>query len=200
MILGGQPAPAGLTLATQCPSLPQGGNEAIANWLDRNPDTRMVVIDVFAKMRGVSPPGASAYYADYAAVGHAKRLADQYGIAIVLVHHVRKAGSDDFLTEVFQSVSLIKQPDPTVAEEDRPVPYRPRVDTPRARLGKSVDRQLAQPTVHGHQRPRRRGLVLEPQIPVDQDRHLLGDQRFVFEPPRLPVLRREEDQFHGRRA
>ena len=42
----------------------------------------------------------SAYDADYAAVGYAKRVADKYSIAIILVHHVRKAGSEDFLQEV----------------------------------------------------------------------------------------------------
>lgn len=99
-ILGGQPAPACLTLATACPPLAQGGTEAIAQWIERHPDARLVVIDVFAKMRGPSAPGASAYDADYAAVGHAKRIADHYGIALVLVHHVRKAGADDFLSEV----------------------------------------------------------------------------------------------------
>lgn len=99
-ILAGQPAPAGLTLATTCPPLPQGGDEAIAQWLERNPDARMVVIDVFAKMRGVPPPGVSAYEADYAAVTRVKKLADHYGVAIVLVHHVRKAPSEDFLAEV----------------------------------------------------------------------------------------------------
>ncbi|MFF2517420.1 AAA family ATPase [Streptomyces sp. NPDC058086] len=60
----------------------------------------MVVIDVFAKMRGQAPQGVSAYDADYVSVGYAKRLADHYGIAVVLVHHVRKPDSDDFLTEV----------------------------------------------------------------------------------------------------
>jgi hypothetical protein len=99
-LLGSQQAPAGLTLVTECPPLPQGGTEAIAQWLDRNPDARMVVIDVFAKMRGQAPQGVSAYNADDVPVGYAKRLADHYGIAVVIVHHVRKAGSDDFLTEV----------------------------------------------------------------------------------------------------
>ncbi|WP_329023354.1 AAA family ATPase [Streptomyces sp. NBC_00690] len=99
-LLGGQPAPAGLTLVTECPPFPQGGVEAIAQWLERNPDARMVVIDVFAKMRGQAPAGVSAYDADYVSVGYAKRLADHYGIAVVLVHHVRKAASEDFLTEV----------------------------------------------------------------------------------------------------
>ncbi|MEV7445218.1 AAA family ATPase [Streptomyces sp. NPDC091204] len=99
-LLGGRPAPAGLTLVTECPPFPQGGTEAIAQWLERNPDARMVVIDVFAKMRGQAPQGVSAYDADYVSVGYAKRLADHYGIAVVLVHHVRKAGADDFLAEV----------------------------------------------------------------------------------------------------
>lgn len=99
-LLGGQKAPAGLTLVTECPPFPQGGSDAIAGWLDRNPDARMVVIDVFAKMRGQAPQGVSAYDADYVAVGYAKRIADHYGIAVVLVHHVRKMASEDFLTEV----------------------------------------------------------------------------------------------------
>jgi len=60
----------------------------------------MVVIDVFAKMRGPAPPGVSAYEADYAAIARVKRIADRYGIALVLVHHVRKAASDDFLAEI----------------------------------------------------------------------------------------------------
>lgn len=99
-VLAGRDAPAGLTLATACPPLPQGGDEAIGAWLDANRNARMVIIDVFAKLRGSSAPGMSAYDADYAAVGRVKRIADNYGIAIVLVHHVRKAGADDFLSEV----------------------------------------------------------------------------------------------------
>jgi excisionase family DNA binding protein len=99
-ILGDQPAPSALTLATSCPLMGQGGDEAIAGWLDRNRDARMVVIDVFAKIRGAAPAGASAYEGDYAAVGAIKRLADNYGVPFVLVHHVRKMGSEDFLAEV----------------------------------------------------------------------------------------------------
>ncbi|MFI1384256.1 AAA family ATPase [Embleya sp. NPDC020886] len=113
-LLAGRRAPHGLTLATSCPPLPQGGSEAIAHWLERHPDARMVVIDVFAKMRGNSAPGASAYDADYAAVGRAKALADHYGVAVVLVHHVRKAGSDDFLAEVSGTNGLAGAADATL--------------------------------------------------------------------------------------
>ncbi|MGO1055381.1 AAA family ATPase [Crossiella sp. CA198] len=100
IVLGDVPAPDGLTLATACPPFPSGGVAAIAAWLEEHPAARMVVIDVFAKMRGIPPAGMSAYDADYAAVGHAKRLADRYGVAVVLVHHVRKATAEDFLATV----------------------------------------------------------------------------------------------------
>ena len=74
----------------------------------------MVIIDVFAKMRGASAPGMSAYDADYAAVGRAKKVADDYGVAVVLVHHVRKAGSDDFLAEVSGTNGLAGAADATL--------------------------------------------------------------------------------------
>lgn len=113
-ILAGRPAPEQLTLATACPPLPQGGDEAIAAWLDRNRDARMVIIDVFAKLRGASAPGMSAYDADYAAVGRAKKVADAYNVAIILIHHVRKAGSDDFLAEVSGTNGLAGAADATL--------------------------------------------------------------------------------------
>ncbi|MFI5935765.1 AAA family ATPase [Actinoplanes sp. NPDC051494] len=113
-VLAGRPAPAALTLATECPPLPQGGAQAIAAWLDRHRDARMVIIDVFAKLRGNSAPGDSAYDADYKAVGRAKQVADDYGVAFVLVHHVRKAGSDDFLTEVSGTNGLAGAADATL--------------------------------------------------------------------------------------
>ncbi|GAB3265244.1 AAA family ATPase [Kineosporia babensis] len=99
-LLGDRPAPSGLHLATEWPTMPAGGDVAIADWLDRHPDARMIGIDVFAKVRGPSSPSLSAYDADYAAVGRIKKIADHYGIAVVLIHHVRKAGSEDFLQEV----------------------------------------------------------------------------------------------------
>jgi AAA domain/MarR family len=113
-MLAGQPAPTALTLATACPPLPEGGAAAIGAWLNRNPAARMVVIDVFAKVRGRAPAGMSAYEADYAAIGHAKRLADEHAVAVMLVHHIRKAGSDDYLTEVSGTNGLAGAADATL--------------------------------------------------------------------------------------
>ena len=113
-ILDGRSAPRGLTLATMCPPLPEGGAALIDGWLTRNPAARMVVVDVFAKVRGRPLAGASAYDADYAAIGYAKKLADEHAVALVLVHHVRKAGADDFLAEVSGTNGLAGAADATL--------------------------------------------------------------------------------------
>lgn len=99
-VLAGHPAPAGLTLGIACLPMPAGGDTQVADWLDANPGARMVVIDVFAKVRGNPPPGVAAYDADYMAMSRIKRVADAYGVAVVLVHHVRKAAAEDFLATV----------------------------------------------------------------------------------------------------
>jgi hypothetical protein len=112
-VLAGRKAPRGLTLATTCPTLPQGGDEKIAGWLDSHPDARLIIIDTFAKIRGRAD-SASAYDADYAAVGRVKNLADTYGVAVVLVHHVRKAAADDFLSEVSGTNGLAGAADATL--------------------------------------------------------------------------------------
>ncbi|GGQ66170.1 hypothetical protein GCM10010195_22270 [Kitasatospora griseola] len=113
-LLAGRPAPRDLTIATEFPALPQGGADALDNWLTRNPDARLVVIDVFAKVRGTSPPGVAAYDADYAAIGYAKQVADRHSVATILVHHVRKMGSDDFLAEVSGTNGLAGAADATL--------------------------------------------------------------------------------------
>lgn len=113
-LLQGKPAPNTLTLVTTCPPLPQGGLRAIAGWLTEHRDARLVVVDVFAKVRGPGAPGASAYDTDYTAVAQVKRLADHFGVALVLVHHVRKLGADDFLTEVSGTNGLAGAADTTI--------------------------------------------------------------------------------------
>jgi hypothetical protein len=89
--------PEDLTLAVECPPLPEGGVEQIAGWLTKHPDARLIVIDVFERIRGRGVSQQSAYSADYAAVKAAKSVADHFGVAMILVHHVRKAASDDFM-------------------------------------------------------------------------------------------------------
>ena len=105
-VLNGKPAPDALTLATQCPPVSAGGLELIRQWLSDREDARLVIIDVWAKFRGPVSSSGSAYAADYAAVTAIKKLADQYNVAIVLIHHLRKMADDDYLNELSGTLGL----------------------------------------------------------------------------------------------
>lgn len=105
-ILGSDAAPKKLTLATQCPPLAAGGLDLIRQWLIDHTDARLVIIDVFAKFRGPVSSSGSAYAADYTSVTAIKRLADEYSVAILLIHHMRKMADDDYLNELSGTLGL----------------------------------------------------------------------------------------------
>ncbi|GAA5033748.1 AAA family ATPase [Actinopolymorpha pittospori] len=96
MLSAGSCAAPLLTLETACPTMTSGGEGLLIDWLEANPHARLVIIDTFEKMRGSTPPGMSAYAADYAAAARFKRIADYYNVPFLLIHHVRKQGAEDF--------------------------------------------------------------------------------------------------------
>jgi AAA domain len=98
-VLAGAEPPAGFVLAIECPPMPQG-LVLIEKWLEREAEPRLVVIDIFERIRGQDPPGTKAYTADYSAIRQVKTLADAYGVGILLVHHLRKMGSADYMSEI----------------------------------------------------------------------------------------------------
>lgn len=68
---------------------------------------------MFAKVRGAGIANGNQYEADYTAMSALKRIADQYGVAILVLHHVRKASSEDFLNEVSGTNGLAGSADAT---------------------------------------------------------------------------------------
>jgi RecA-family ATPase len=99
-ILGGDEAPDDLFFETEWPKLSEGGTERLEAFLSDVPETRLVIVDVFAKVRQILNERADRYSADYAAVEPLKGLFDKYAVAGLLLHHTRKAASDDFLETV----------------------------------------------------------------------------------------------------
>lgn len=92
-VLGeGEPPPA-LHIHVDLPA----GLGGIRRWLDQHPDARLVMVDVLQKVRPESGRETSAYAADYAAITALKHLADAYQVAFVVVHHIRKAQSSDWM-------------------------------------------------------------------------------------------------------
>lgn len=99
IVLEGDTAPAGLHFDTSWPLLHDGGLDQLDKWLD-NHDGRLVVVDVLTKIRGTVSEKEDRYTADYRAMTGLKVLADNHGVAIVVVHHTRKATAEDFLDMV----------------------------------------------------------------------------------------------------
>ncbi|MEL7207230.1 MAG: AAA family ATPase [Actinomycetota bacterium] len=106
LILNGAPAPDGLTISIECPRIGAGAEERISHWLDRNPDARLVVVDVLAKVRGVGLMSESAYSADYHTVGALKEISDRYGVPFLVLHHPRKQTAEDWLDTVSGTTGL----------------------------------------------------------------------------------------------
>ncbi|MHA7617409.1 AAA family ATPase [Cellulosimicrobium cellulans] len=98
-LLEGEPIPDGLDYVTTPPT-PGDVVGIVAVWLDEHP-RGVVIIDTLGKVMPPALPGESAYERDYRVVGAFKRLADKHpGSAVIIVHHDRKASSEDFVDAV----------------------------------------------------------------------------------------------------
>lgn len=106
MVLGDDPSPARLDLATDFPKLDAGGLELIESWLMTHPNARLVGIDTLTKVRAGRKRNGNAYEEDYAAVAGLKALADRYQVAIVIVLHLRKADADDPVDAISGTLGL----------------------------------------------------------------------------------------------
>lgn len=81
--------------------LPGMAVPTIEAFLRLYPDTGLVVIDTLGKVMPAALQGESAYQRDYRVGGALKRIADDHpGLAVVVLHHDRKAGSEDFVDSV----------------------------------------------------------------------------------------------------
>ena len=110
-IIGTQEAPARLCFTCEMPRLTHGGLEFIKQWLESAKAPRLIIIDTLAMVRTPAKKDVTPYDADYAAVVGLRDLARQHGVAIVLVHHLRKADADDAFDLVSGTLGLTGAPD-----------------------------------------------------------------------------------------
>jgi len=107
--------PSGMEFALDWPRLGEGGLTSLEAYLKAHLNTRLVVIDTWAKL---APPSGKRrcpqYEGDYEALTPLKRLADTYHVSILVVHHLRKTTSRDVLDEVTGSISMTGAVDGTL--------------------------------------------------------------------------------------
>lgn len=103
-VLSGE-APDNLYFDLQWPRLNEGGTARLERWLQDHPSAKLVVIDTLATVRK-PPKGNNVYHEDYEALKGLLPLAAEYNVAVVVVHHLRKAEADDPLDEINSSAGL----------------------------------------------------------------------------------------------
>lgn len=97
-----------IEFALAWPRLEQGGLAQLEAYIAAHPRLRAIVIDTWAVV-APHPKGNTRpqYEGDYAALTPLKRLAEAHHLAIVLVHHLRKAGAPDVIDEITGSTGLV---------------------------------------------------------------------------------------------
>jgi len=98
--------PKRLAFAHEWKRADQGGLDDIEEWCRSVPNPVMVVIDTLEKFRPLQNGKEAAYSADYRAVADLQKVASQYGIAIIVNHHVRKMDADDPFDTVSGTLGL----------------------------------------------------------------------------------------------
>lgn len=85
-------APAEIRIATTSYQIGNGLEQQIKQYLSDFRNTKLVIIDTFQKVRDSrNTVGKSGMYAgDYDDITALKTISDKFGIAVIVVHHVRK--------------------------------------------------------------------------------------------------------------
>lgn len=111
-------APDTLHFATLAGSIGGGLEDQLKSFLTEHPGTALVVIDILQKVR---QPGENAnpYASDYRDITALKRLADDYGIAILLIHHLRKMNDEDPLNMISGTTDISGATDSSFVLKER---------------------------------------------------------------------------------
>ena len=111
-------APDCVHFCTECAPIGLGLEEQLRAFLTAHPDLVLVIIDTLQMIR---PVHDATYANDYRDLSVLKRLADQYGIAILLIHHLRKEKAEDVFHRISGTTAISGAVDSsfTLVEEKR---------------------------------------------------------------------------------
>jgi AAA domain len=87
---------------TEWPRADAGGLDEIRKWIVAAEDPRLVVVDILAMFRSPRRKEQQPYECDYAAIQGLQAIASETGVAIVIVHHLRKSAAE---VDPFEKVS-----------------------------------------------------------------------------------------------
>lgn len=112
-------APATVHFCTESRILGDGLTGQLEQFLGEHPDTSLIIIDTLQMIRGTNCE--NTYANDYRDLSALKRVADDHGIAILLIHHLRKEKADDVFNRISGTTAISGAVDSsfTLVEEQR---------------------------------------------------------------------------------
>jgi RecA-family ATPase len=91
-MLQGEEMPGSFYYASMWRRFDEGGIEDIDRWLESHPKAKLVVVDIFQRVKPIGKGNRNAYELDYAASSQILDLGNKYlGAAITIVHHVNRS-------------------------------------------------------------------------------------------------------------
>lgn len=113
-----------IAFATEAEVLGRGFEEQVTNYLHNHPQAKLVIVDTLIKVREMNSRG-SAYADDYATMTAFKRIAERYGITMLIVHHTRKQEASDIMDMISGTTGIMGCADGAMVLE-RPMRRVPR--------------------------------------------------------------------------
>lgn len=96
-----------LQIELQWRRMDEGGFADLRQWLKEHSDTTLVVIDTWARFKPRRKGnGGDLYAEDYDPAQALNALAEEYGIAIVIMHHTRKEAAEDPFDTILATMGL----------------------------------------------------------------------------------------------
>ncbi len=95
-----------ITFAINAEPLGKGFEEQITKCMNDHPQVKLVIVDTLIMVREKNPSG-NAYADDYATMTVFKRIAERYGITMLIVHHTRKQEADDVMNMISGTTGIM---------------------------------------------------------------------------------------------
>ncbi|MBX5179928.1 AAA family ATPase [Rhizobium lentis] len=95
-----RPNMARLSLRTQSKKIGSGLIEELDAWRAKAANPKLIVIDTLSMVRPPKKANQDSYAADYDAISPLQKYAGEHRLAVIVVHHVRKAEAEDPLEAV----------------------------------------------------------------------------------------------------
>ena len=87
-----------LDIVTAIPRQDEGGLDYIKLWLSEHSEAKLVIIDTLQKFRKQSKGKLNVYAEDYDALAELKKVADEFNVAFVVIHHLKKMSAKEEMT------------------------------------------------------------------------------------------------------